>query len=93
MKHRFIFLLALTAVVLAGAAMAPRLAGADTEGKALFEKRCAKCHDSDRAWSRAETPDFWRTTVQRMRGKMFSGISEADAAAITEYLIQNRSRK
>jgi len=60
------------------------------EPKALFEKRCSRCHSLDKA-NRTETPERWKAIVEKMKAKWFSGISEEDAEVITRYLIGNRS--
>lgn len=62
------------------------------EPKALFEKRCSKCHGLDKA-NRSGTPDFWKSTVKKMKDKWFSGISDRDMEIITQYLIENRGSK
>lgn len=58
--------------------------------KALFEKRCTKCHTLDRT-NKNETADYWTATVQEMKSKLFSGISDEDAKTITQYLIDART--
>lgn len=62
------------------------------EPKALFEKRCSRCHNLDRT-NRTEKPEGWKAIVKKMKAKWFSGISEEDAEVITRYLIENRSKK
>jgi hypothetical protein len=62
------------------------------EPKALFEKRCSRCHNLDRT-NRTETPERWKFIVKKMKAKWFSGISDEDAEVITRYLIENRSKK
>ena len=64
-------------------------AGERGEPKALFETRCSKCHDLDRA-NRSETPEGWLAIVNRMRRKPGSGISEQDAQIVLRYLVENR---
>jgi hypothetical protein len=59
------------------------------EPKALFEKRCSRCHSLDKT-NRNESADFWTSTVQKMKKKFFSGISKEDAAVITDYLIKTK---
>jgi hypothetical protein len=59
------------------------------EPKALFEKRCSRCHSLDKT-NRTESADYWKATVQKMKKKFFSGIKDTDAAIITEYLIQTK---
>jgi hypothetical protein len=56
----------------------------------LFEKRCTKCHTLDRTYKN-ETAGYWTTTVQEMKSKLFSGISDEDARTITQYLIDTRT--
>jgi len=69
---------------------AKKMAYSETmEPKALFEKRCSRCHSIDKT-NRSESADFWRSIVQKMRKKFFSGISDEDAAVITEYLIKSK---
>jgi hypothetical protein len=60
------------------------------EPKALFEKRCTKCHTLDRT-NKIESVEYWTSTVQRMKNKMFSGISNEDASIITDYLIKTKT--
>ena len=61
------------------------------EPKAVFEKRCSRCHNLDRV-NPTETPERWKAIVKKMKAKWFSGISDEDAEAITRYLIENRSK-
>jgi len=71
-----------------------RSTGAGTEllePKAVFEKRCSRCHNLDRV-NRTETPERWKAIVKKMKAKWFSGISDEDAEVITRYLIENRSK-
>ena len=60
--------------------------------KAIFEKRCAKCHNLDRT-NRTESPENWKGIIKRMKEKSFSNISDQDADEIAKYLIENRSKK
>lgn len=60
------------------------------EPKALFEKRCSRCHTLDRT-NKNESEDYWKTTVQKMKKKFFSGISAEDANVITDYLIKTKT--
>jgi hypothetical protein len=55
-------------------------------GRDLFVAKCAKCHRLDRALSESMTASEWRTTVERMRQKDPSWISEGEAAEITDFL-------
>jgi hypothetical protein len=59
------------------------------EPKALFEKRCSRCHSLDKT-NRTESAEFWKSIVQKMKKKFFSGISDQDAAVITEYLVKTK---
>jgi hypothetical protein len=67
-------------------------AGEPLEPKALFEKRCSRCHNLDKA-NRTETPERWKALVKKMKAKWFSGISDEDAEVITRYLIEKRAKK
>lgn len=59
------------------------------EPRALFEKRCSRCHSIDKT-NRTESADTWKSIVQKMKKKFFSGISDQDAAVITEYLVKTK---
>ena len=61
------------------------------EPKALFEKRCSRCHGLGKA-NRTDTADGWKALVKRMKSKGSSGISNEDAAAIIDYLSKERGR-
>jgi hypothetical protein len=54
--------------------------------KDLFVVKCAKCHRLDRPLSAGMTPAEWKETVERMRQKDPSWISESEALKITGFL-------
>ena len=56
-------------------------------GKDLFVVKCAKCHRLDRALSASLSPAEWGTTVEHMRQKDPSWISESEADMITGFLV------
>lgn len=56
-------------------------------GKDLFVVKCAKCHRLDKALSAALTPQEWRETVEHMRLKDPSWMSETEAAKIADFLV------
>lgn len=56
-------------------------------GRDLFGVKCAKCHRLDRALSTRKTPVQWRRTVERMRQKDMTWLSEAEADMIASFLI------
>ena len=60
------------------------------EPKALFEKRCSRCHSLDRT-NKNESGEYWKSTVQKMKKKFFSGISDEEANIITEYVIKTKT--
>jgi hypothetical protein len=60
------------------------------EPKALFEKRCSRCHSLDRT-NKVESVEYWNSTVKKMKKKFFSGISAEDANVITDYLIMTKT--
>jgi len=59
------------------------------EPKALFEKRCSRCHSLDKT-NRTESKEWWEATVNKMKKKFFSGISDEDASVIKDYLIKTK---
>ena len=61
----------------------------EMEPKALFEKRCSRCHSLNKT-DRNESADYWKATVQKMKKKFFSGIKDEDVPVITEYLIKTK---
>ncbi|MBN2126349.1 MAG: hypothetical protein JW821_18760 [Deltaproteobacteria bacterium] len=67
-------------------------AAEQVEPKALFEKRCSKCHGLEKT-QRTGKPDWWKGVVRKMKEKWFSGISDEEAEIITRYLIENRIGK
>ena len=54
--------------------------------KDLFVVKCAKCHRLDRPLSASMTLGGWQDTVERMRQKDPSWISESEALRITNFL-------
>jgi hypothetical protein len=67
-----------------------KAASTNLEPKALFEKKCSKCHSIDKT-NRTESKEWWTATVTKMKKKFFSGISDQDAAVITDYLIKTKT--
>jgi hypothetical protein len=57
--------------------------------KALFEKRCSRCHSIDKT-NKTESAEYWKTTVAKMKKKFFSGISDEEATIIADYLIKTK---
>ena len=86
------FLVVISAAGLLGLGCASRVVGSDASPKELFEARCSKCHQLDKALSRTMSPDEWRAVVNKMKDKWFSGISDEDAAIIADYLIETRGK-
>jgi mono/diheme cytochrome c family protein len=60
---------------------------AASEGQSLFEQKCSQCHGLTRVTSRAATKKQWEAIVAKMKAKTGSGISDADAARILDYLV------
>jgi hypothetical protein len=56
-------------------------------GKDLFVVKCAKCHRLDKALSAQLSPHEWEETIDRMRQKDPSWISESEAAKIAGFLV------
>ena len=55
-------------------------------GRDLFVVKCAKCHRLDRPLSASMTQSEWNETVERMRQKDLSWISESEAIKIANFL-------
>lgn len=57
----------------------------------LFERRCLACHDESRIERAAKSVAGWGETVRRMREKQEASISEKEARALTEFLVEQRA--
>ena len=89
--------LALALGAVTGLAADPRDRGADTIDVAAFEPRyqelykvfavkCSKCHSLSRAINARLKADEWALYVKKMRRRPGSGISDANAEALNEFL-------
>jgi hypothetical protein len=67
--------------------MSGRVAVDMAQAKDLFVVKCSKCHRLDRPLGVRKTPQEWRQTVNDMRQKDPTWISQADGERITEFLI------
>ena len=76
-------------MILIGLSFVDRTGAQDGDARALFNKRCSKCHGLDRT-NRTETPDNWRKIVFEMKNKWFSGISDQEAEIIADYLANTK---
>jgi hypothetical protein len=56
-------------------------------GRDLFTIKCAKCHRLDRALTARKMPEEWEQTVEQMRQKDRSWISEPEAEKIVTFLV------
>jgi hypothetical protein len=56
-------------------------------GKDLFVVKCAKCHRLDKALSAQMAPAEWEETVERMRQKDPSWMTESEASKIAGFLV------
>jgi ferredoxin-NADP reductase len=57
--------------------------------RALIEQRCSKCHNLDRVYKEAQTPEQWRETINRMVGyaaDSAGGFQPGEDQQILEYL-------
>jgi mono/diheme cytochrome c family protein len=70
----------------------PQMQAAESDAKALFEKRCSLCHPVSRPLSKNKSGDEWRQTVTRMKGYAGDRISEEEAAIIIDYLTETRGK-
>ena len=85
------FLIIASAAGLLGLGCASRVVGSEAGPKELFEARCSKCHKLDKVLNRTMSAEQWRTVVDKMKDKWFSGISDEEAGIIADYLGKTRS--
>ena len=71
---------------------APHMKAADSDAKALFEKRCSICHSIDRPLSNTKSGEEWRQTVMRMKAHAGDRISDEEAEIIITYLTEVRGK-
>lgn len=83
----------ISSVVICSAAPAKGEPAKTEKAKELFEKKCSTCHGIKKPTSVQKSKDEWNTTVQRMKGKKNSNITDEDAKIITEYLSENYGKK
>lgn len=57
----------------------------------LFKQRCLQCHDQNRIVRAPKTADGWRTTVERMRNKKGSKLTDKEAKSILDWLLAARA--
>lgn len=62
------------------------------EGKTLFETKCSKCHDLDRALSKTKDLAGWQKTVDRMAKYAKGAIDDKDSGKIAEYLAGKKAK-
>lgn len=85
----FLTIVFMSSIFLLTASFEKRAWAEEMEPKALFEKRCSKCHSINKT-DRTGSAEYWKSIVKKMKKKFFSGISDEDAAVITEYLIKTK---
>jgi len=61
--------------------------------KLLYENKCSRCHGFDRITQATKSPDQWSSTVNRMRQKDTTWISQEEAQTIATYIASNVSEK
>ena len=61
--------------------------------KHLYETKCSRCHGLDKITQAVKSPDQWNLTVNRMRQKDPTWISQEEAQTIAVYLATNVSGK
>jgi len=57
-------------------------------GKSLFEKKCNKCHKSQKALLTKKTMNEWKEIVEKMQKKDFIWILPAEVLTIADYLFE-----
>jgi len=62
----------------------------DPKAKALFEAKCATCHDLLRSLGKNKDRDGWAKTVTRMQKANGCPITDAEAKEIINYLVAVR---
>ena len=67
-------------------AQAKEEASKDDPPKALFEKKCQKCHSLERVKEAHLTKDQAKETVEKMRKKEGAKISKEEAESIYDYM-------
>jgi hypothetical protein len=67
-------------------------AAAESDAKALFEKRCSLCHPTSRPLSKNKSGDEWRQTVTRMKTHAGDRISDEEVEIIIDYLTEIRGK-
>jgi len=65
---------------------------AESDAKALFEKRCSLCHPTSRPLSKNKSGDEWRQTVTRMKTHAGDRISDEEVEIIIDYLTEIRGK-
>ena len=88
MKSIFWIIIATSVCFLAG--IIPQLHAEEAEQGAdagkLFETKCSTCHGLAVTQKKQKTAEDWEKTVQRMKNKKKSNISEEEAKAVSAYL-------
>jgi hypothetical protein len=59
----------------------------------LYENKCSRCHGLDRITQAIKSPDQWISTVNRMRQKDRTWISDEESQTIATYLASYVSEK
>lgn len=86
MIHRSARLLVATgllaiAIVAAGCTSSP----ASGDGKSLVERKCTRCHDTERIMAKKGDRAAWEATVARMQTKGLP-LTDAEKTAILDYV-------
>jgi cytochrome c5 len=81
--HRWLFILAVTAMALAGCKEKP---GAGEPGANLLKERCSHCHFIGVKHAHS-TKNEWEQTVTKMMGKG-AKLSESEKAILVDFLVK-----
>ena len=66
----------------------PEAVVGDEDVAALYEAKCAKCHDLTQIEGRTDTAEGWQKTVKAMQAKDASWISDEEAERIAVLLAE-----
>jgi mono/diheme cytochrome c family protein len=85
-------LAAALALAMAAGCGAPSATSTTTDGKALVNEQCGRCHPLERVSGVTKDQSGWTATVGRMRTNGLT-VTDEQAAAIVKYLTERDAAK